>query len=681
MQPSTPSGEQGFSSPRPPPASRAPPQSPMRSPRGQLGGPSSPGPKTLGSPQKPGLPGKQGRASFAADQLSTMSTAFGGTASEDSSFQSPKRFGRMQRGGGSASPGQRGWNPITGLPTSSSSRSDGGSQPNMSSPRGWENSPAKQYASVRSLHSKADGDLDAKREMRTDLAWSKNGGHYGRMPCNFDKGVTRVGGREATLAGSGCMIPQIGEATPEDAQFTRSVADIHRTQELGGFDVKAAMQSPTVRGESELNRLNPVEFSSGAGANSRDCTTNFVPKCWRPPSQHLTIDNTSEQGKAEVSGLEPTVIASAGAGSWSKRSIQCKQDSSQLRANMDWEHNTQDDGQEVMENYLRFFYGRSMKLGRGVSEPPRPRDRANKKGAVAAAHWAKDESKGAIVPCLSADITRLSESHASFQFQRKAEGAFSKGTSSFNNKLSMKANEGNFRIEQADKTLSERAASVPALRSGRNPVLGEGCDSEPSQIGRYPRAASPTSSCGFLDSPAGMTTRHLATGASVSTSIVALDKPQSGIRGRKPEHGETPMMTALLENSTARDGDRMRMYREAYDKPFVDLCSAFQQIRESQVKDTNRIRAQVNTQKSNNVAELLGNFSSPRAMIEPEGDMIQRGMPRSQESFRSPRNSNASSLSGAAGTSARARSPAHKHTTNSMSQNSLNIGDALKWVC
>jgi len=387
------------------------------------------------------------------------------------------------------------------------------------------------------------------------------------------------------------------------------------------------------------------------------------------------IDNRTEKGKEEVSGQAPTIMSNAAANrsseQYSKRSIEQKQDSTQVKAGIDWDSNNDiSDGQEVMEKYLHYFYGRSMKLGRQSSEPPRPREKKKTFQRRNLQHndWAKDESVGCVVPCLSADTVRQSETHAHWDVQRKAEGEYSKGFSNFTQLSEVKERPELYRVEHADKVLKERSSSVPALR--RNPVVGENCDAEPQLTGRSQMfSLRAPMSPGYSEPPAGMSSRHLETGAQVTSSNVNhADKTQPHVRGRRPDHGETPTMTSILKNAVAKDVDRMRMYREAYDRPFVELCSAFQQIREAQVKDAHHIHSKVNPHSSHNVERVL-RHPAPQ-------DPAARGRPAAGLS--SGAQSPGRALSETPG---RAQFSGALSPGRSFGQNSLNIGDALKWVC
>jgi len=617
----------------------------------------------------------------------------------EESVQAPKRFGsgvqRMQRSG--ATPNERSWNPVTGVPRTGAQRSGSPDRAASSPTRSVDSySAPKPYTPHRSRASvQPEGAQDMSR---ADPQWARNEGHHTRMQANLyaGKGVRRTpfeNGNTHMEPGSGCLPKQkvaLGsEAHEMSAEFIQSCRD-----HLNSSSMKLSIQSPADRhhareAEDPKFKQCPAEKAVSAGASSGDIAKQQKPRCWNDTQQHL--DNV------EGMTAEPN--------SPSSRS-RCKLiDSSQAQAAMTVDSNiTAAEGQEFLENYYKNAYGRSMKLGRQSSEPPRPVEKKIPfmKKSLQGNDWAQDESHGAIVPCLSPDIIRKCETHGNDKLHKKV-GEFSNGCSDFTRRQNVlqqgaaaspahggekygqkygsdphKANLAHFRVEQYCDSPMRRSASVPAGR--RNPVLGEGVHNEPNS-GRIKVEASAVAQ-------AGLTTRQLATGASVRTCAVG-DKPEPFARGRKVDHGETPHMTSVLQNTVAKDVDRMRTFREVHDKPFADLCRSFQKIRDANVKEADRIRVEVNPHVSHNVASLLRH--SPRSQSCDAEQLTIKPRSSSREPFSpnlqvlsSSRERFAPNMQAPAGVmSSRCQSPRLQSPgrLSTLSQNSLDIRDALRWVC
>jgi len=604
---------------------------------------------------KTGL-GQQGRKSYdAADRISAMSTVSALSVSEDS-FQ-PKNRSTVNKARVS------GYNPITGAPRSESVPP--GTREEASSP-----GTGKRYASARS-------DEEAKPH-RSDLAWAKNGGHYGRTPINFDKGVRRNN--------PFAMNPNKESASPD----VTPKAPPKGMEKFRGLDMKLALRNPPIH-----------DYPHPLGRSAED------------DGQKLSqAFSTPVDGEACAGKCSPAQILSF------RNAADPVHESTQARESIAWTGEPVDSSCD--DEYYKFYYGRSMTTGRGkpgtndrsYSGPCRQGDDEGvpltdgqkgtkrnqrskeqplfleKKHLKGVHDWAKDESTGAIVPGLSDQTIRQNEKGAGHMEHvlRKGVGEFAAGPSDFTNRLSAKACHAQFRIEFNDKKAQERPgpASVPSSPNRRNCILGENLVD--------PSAAAPPSP-GFADCPAGMSTFHIAHAASVSSGLVAFEKPPSGQidSSRKYDHGESgamasKAMTALLSHSPEKDMARIRMYREACDRPFVELCSAFKSINDVQMKDSQRIRAQVNNPGPHNVSSLL-QHSQPRSVsCEPE---MQRTLkPRSKESSVSLMRSGGSSPAGkspaGAGMSARSpKSPGIDRQSHgrSNSLSSVNTRDALNWGC
>jgi hypothetical protein len=536
-------------------------------------------------------------------------------------------------------------------------------------------------------------------------------GHYSRINTSFDKGRTKTDPDNIVakdkLSGSACFVGQsvAGQSKTSNASVEekQDMCSKSGRQQRSGEDVKMALTSPAVASDAVSNRVKTENNTAGpaAGAQSIHCVHQEQgADFFRPPQHTFRGENVLEGAASAGRAVDSTHRSKL-------------QNSSQVREATDWDNSCDPvRGEEIYENYCKFHYGRSMKLGRQSSEPPRPStscyrprseglERRPKKKIEG--DWAKDESMGAIVPCLSPDRIRKSEKHNNGIPPSKAHGEFYQGPSEESMRLSQKANKADLRGEyssmrsQARKRISlddgsyHRSFSVPtSLHSGtprpRNPLIGEGQMDIDDFSGRMSPAAASSG-----QRPAGMSSLQMDTGAAVSTSIVNTDRSQPrSVRGRPTDHHETPIMKSVLQNTVAKDMDRIREYREAYDRPFADLCSAFQQIHEAQRKEASRIKAEVNPQASQKVAALMSFDPTPRSPLtspsklrSPSADVTMKltakepGPTRidaEQPAFgaRVPDRSSVNRV--------RAQSPAGRMSTQ-FAQSSLNISDALRWVC
>lgn len=657
------------------------------SPQSATARPQSP---TKTGPQKLGLFGKQKSSPYgAADQYSAMSTVSVASVSEES-VQAPRRspgVGRLQNGGGP--PNERTWNPITGLARRESSPQSSPQRTASSPTRSADSFGAPRQSSYnphrpRPKEAKQHDDYE-RDETRADPCWSRNEGHQSRLQIHFSKGGKhKAASNELSKShlNAACM-PSSGLAY--DTQLSVS-SEVHanRSRFSDSTGVKGSLLSPPVREPDEHSKTCPADLGTCAGATSTECVKQSHPHCWGETHMCPQGLEFAEGGPiSKSSGCEHT-----------DRHKERNDSSSQAKAGIDWDHSndTEDharEGHEIWENYLRQTFGRSMKLGRQSSEPPRPQQNRASITKRIHADWAQDESVGAVVPCLAAETLRKSETHSAKKDTR-VPGEFSNGASEFTRRmnviqaLSAEPNHAHFRVEQYCDRDSKRSESVPARKP--NPVLGLGYQNYEPNSGRHREDRSAVD-------PAGMSTRQLATCSAVTTSIVQ-EAPSCGARGRRAERAETPFMTSVLQNTVAKAGDQMRMFRETHDKPFAELCSAVNQIHDSNVKEVNRIKAEVKSQASHNMASLL-RHESPRervasANVESEQLTLKLGNTRElpfSPNFASPRSAMSPGCQSPAGATSRSsagcqspgrQSPSHFYAR---SQSSVDIRDALKWVC
>lgn len=701
------------------------PNSPMRdraSLSSGMGRASSPGPGPKTGPQKNSLLKSKSTGNAASEHLSTMSTASVVSYSNDQeSVQGRRVLGgpaTRQRG---MVPGDRGSNPVTGAMRGAGQQRSISPQRSISSasPRPGDTEHYKFAAKTRHAPAVSPSEPEPPDPQKRDPAWANNEGHYGRLQPTFNRGVKRnpfEAGRDTHLeVGGGCLTKATSsglntDRTDGDADATICRSNLHMAMH-DSKGVKISLSSPPVR-ESDQKSARRCPAAVGAdvgaaGASSDACTHNASIAWGQTDVNVEESEATIAQQVINANGDPHTANLNANNDA-AERTKSRLQDSSQIRKGINWEHNQvaehAAEGQEIWENYLKVYYGRSMKLGtRQESEPARSRDKKTifMKRKLMHADWTQDESQGACVPCVSNERLRQCETHG-VDREHKKLGEFSNGSSNFTNRLAlMKDLESQqaFRIEQyCDKN---RSASVPSSRGPgspfrRNPVLGEGYLAEPN-IGKTRPDMSPVPQ-------AGMSTMQLATGAAVTSGGYHPEHPTGCSspcgRGRPAGHGETPHMTSILQHEGTKDAQRIRALREVHDKPFAELCTAFNTIRESNVKDVHRIRDLKNSHASHNVASLLRHETprepsrsrscEPQLTAKPNSPMAWGGSSPAGSAFGSAFEQPAAGLGSArscqspAGFSARScQSPSGMQSPRRFSSmsGSTDIRDALKWVC
>lgn len=353
--------------------------------------------------------------------------------------------------------------------------------------------------------------------------------------------------------------------------------------------------------------------------------------------------------------------------------------------------------QQVLNDYYKHCYGRSMRSGR--SEPPK-RVCTNPQGWWVEEGWSnggklkpggdhtKDDSLGKIAPAVEKS-QRRSESEG--KVRRKADGTYSKGVSDFQSKLCIKENMETLWMENmGEAALGKRMNNMLGTPRSTSCVF---CP-EAEDIGFHRRERSLS-----VDSPAGKTTREIAR---TMRSHNPIPSQSTGTTGNC-----SPLMELSLQHTV--DPRAIRAHREMNERPFVDLCTAFAQIRQASLKDSHRIRELVNPQSSRQFHQLMwwpsnenqNGARSPRSPRERQYSSRSKG---ATSGYDTPSDAPGSPASWAAGDSpGRKRSgrdsvrsaeglttlspdgegQKRKHFTGCFNPSfaSHDVATALKWVC
>lgn len=501
-----------------------------------------------------------GRSPYAhEDQFSTMSTISAGA-------QSSEMSAKVQRGPRS--------NPI-------GHRSPG--SPDFS-PRSWDASPRTPNMTARSssptrgvtprnngigevldfLDPPTAGQRTAPANNPT--AWSMGIGHHGRVQLNPDNGKRTLecfnGGGPSQLHG-GCILQAEesflgpGMAVPVSARAMTEVGPMH----MSGHFIKECMRGPTPR-------------SVDAAPSNSFYTT---------PEDRERTDNVD---------MQP-----AGCGAWGspeqargKRYFLAKPDTNHVMPRH-IKATPSKESQKVLTDYYKSCFGRSMRANR--SEPPKPGRVARTQGWWTEEGWmnggklmcggdySRDDSQGAIVPCINSSLRR--SECAVRAPRRKAEGEYSNGVSDFAKKLCIQANMQTLRMENFEHTGMGKRFNRAALSPSRGNCISPGPEQD---VVAHQRGRSPSP-----QSPAGMTTQELKRISSPMRSTPMRSQSCSSLTTSR-------QMEGVLKHSGIEDARAVREHRENTERPFVDLCTAFAQIRQAALQDSKRIKDMVNPRSS-----------------------------------------------------------------------------------
>jgi len=332
-----------------------------------------------------------------------------------------------------------------------------------------------------------------------------------------------------------------------------------------------------------------------SGRCMKECMTGPSPRSHDPkPITGNWMFNAEQKERKDNTGMSP-----AGCGAWGSpqtaqgKTLFVKPDTAHVMPR-NCHLTTQAESQKILNDYYKFCFGRSMRTNR--SEPPK-RICKNPQGWWVQEGWSsggkmqcgndhsKDDSLGKIVPAVEKS-NRRSESEV--KYRCKAEGAYSRGVSDFAEKLCIRANMQTLRMENFDNSsLGKRHTQMLHTPRSTNCISpGPEDYGEPPRRGRSP---SP------LESPAGLTTRELSRTLKSHTPIEAMSTGDTGNMSRQ--------MEGALKHSV--DARALRAHREENERPFVDLCTAFAQIRQTSLKDSQRIRDLVNPQSSRQFHSLM----------------------------------------------------------------------------